>query len=324
VLRRHAASLAALSFALLVAHPSWALSYSNLFVLGDSLVDAGNTQALVLALTGGATDVTPAAAGYYNGRFTNGINPADVMNLAVEGSQSVKSWVGGDNFSFGGARARTDGDFIADLSAQTTSLLTAHPALDSGALYMINIGGNDVRDIILGGLTGAARQAVIDAAALAVQTSVASLQAAGATNILFVGVGNVGSTPESALHMPPLTTEGRQASIDMNTAIQSALPGGVMYFDTIALTDAVAANPAAFGLPPGILQVPSCISAGASPTCTNYAFFDNVHPTTQVLQILGNQLVAFVPEPGTGCLVAIGLFVMSARARRGRSALLRG
>src|SRR4029453_12504788 len=101
------------------AHPSWALSYSNLFVLGDSLVDAGNTQALVLALTGGATDVTPAAAGYYNGRFTNGINPADVMNLAVEGSQSVKSWVGGDNFSFGGARARTDGDFIATWAHST-------------------------------------------------------------------------------------------------------------------------------------------------------------------------------------------------------------
>jgi outer membrane lipase/esterase len=320
VFQRLSASLAVLLLSLYSASPSAALGYSNLFVLGDSLVDAGNTQALVLFFTGGATDVTPAGAGYYQGRFTNGINPADVVNVAVEGSNTVRSGSGGDNFAYGGARARTDGDLVPDLTVQTTSLLSAHPTLDPSALYMINIGGNDARDIVLGGLSGAARTAVINAAALAVQTSVTSLQAAGAQNILFVGVGNVGSIPEILALGGTASTDGRQASIDINAAIQAVLPPGALYFDTIALTDAVAANPADFGLPAGINLTNACLTSGTPnpsgpPTCTDYAFFDSVHPTTQVLQILGNELVAFVPEPGTAGLLVFGLIALGARRR---------
>jgi outer membrane lipase/esterase len=323
VFQRLSASLAVLLLSLFSVSPSAALGFSNLYVLGDSLVDAGNTQALVLLLTGGTTDVTPAGAGYYQGRFTNGINPADVLNLAVEGTNTVRSGSGGDNFAYGGARARTDGDLVPDLTVQTTSLLSAHPALDPSALYMINIGGNDVRDIVLGGLSGAARQAVIDAAALAVQTSVTSLQAAGAVNILFVGVGDVGSIPEILALGGTASTDGRQASIDVNAAIQAALPAGAQYFDTIALTDAIALDPTLFGLPAGINTTVACLTSGTPdpagpPTCIDYAFFDNVHPTTAVLQVLGNELVAAVPEPGTATLLVFGLVALGARRRGAR------
>jgi phospholipase/lecithinase/hemolysin len=314
---RHPLSVAVLTLSLLVASSSSALgTYNNLVVLGDSIVDAGNTQALVLALTGGATDVAPAAAGYYQGRFTNGINPADVVNLAVEGTNSVRSGAGGDNWSFGGARARVDGDFIPDIGSQVSSYLgSVGGVANPNTLYMINIGGNDVRDIVNGGLTGAARQAVLDAAVLAVQTSVVSLQAAGASSILFVGVGNVGSTPETQALGAAAVTAGRQASEDINAAIQAALGPGVMYFNTIGLTDQIALDPTAFGLPAGINTTTACIGTPSAPTCTNYAFWDNVHPTTAVLQILGNELVAFVPEPGTALLFAIGLFGMGVRRR---------
>jgi hypothetical protein len=43
-----------------------------------------------------------------------------------------------------------------------------------------------------------------------------------------------------------------------------------------------------------------------------------VHPTTQVLQVLGDELVIFaVPEPGTGLLVAFGIAIIGARRRAG-------
>jgi phospholipase/lecithinase/hemolysin len=327
VFQRLLASVAVLSLSILVASPSAALtSFDNLFVFGDSIVDTGNTQTLILAATGGATDVTPAAFGYFDGRFTNGINPADVLNLAVEGTNADGSLAGGDNYAFGGARARADADIVPDLSIQVSTYLgNTGGVAGPSSLYMINVGGNDVRDIVLGGLSGPARQAVIDAAVLAISTSVSSLQSAGAQNILFVGVGDVGAIPEILALGGSAPADGRAASEDMNTAIQAALPGSVQFFDTIALFDAVLADPAAFGLPPGLNITEDCLTSGVAnpggpPTCTDFAFFDNVHPTTQVLQLLGAELVLAVPEPGTAWLVSIGLVGIGVRRRRARAA----
>ena len=102
----------------------------------------------------------------------------------------------------------------------------------------------------------------------------------------------------------------------MNSAIQAALPSGVEFFDTIALFDAFALDPAAFGFPPGTDLTNACIGTASAPTCTDFSFWDNVHPTTQVLQLLGDELVAFVPEPGTGLMMMLGLMGLSIRRQR--------
>lgn len=311
-------SLAATAASFFAAGAAQALPFTNLIVFGDSIVDQGNTQAA--AISSGFPDPAPASAGYFGGRFTNGINPADVLNQEIEGTNSVGSLFGGDNFAFGGARARSDGDFLPDLEAQTASFLAraGSTPIDPSTLIMINVGGNDVRDILLGGLAGAARQAVIDAAAAAVSSSISVLQAAGAQNFLFVGVGNVGGIPELAPFGPLAAAAGRQASIDINAAIQAVLPSNAYYFDTIAWSDQLLANPALFGLPAGLNTTTACLGSGApapggAPTCDDYAFFDTVHPTTQVLQLLGEELINVVPEPGTGILMMIGLTLLASR-----------
>jgi outer membrane lipase/esterase len=313
-------SATALLVGVLSAGNAAALNFSNLFVLGDSLVDAGNTQAAVLNATGGLLDVTPASEGYFNGRFMNGPNFADVVNQAVEGTNSVGSLFGGDNFGFGGARARDDGDTLPDAIAQTGLLLqTQGGVADPNALYLINFGGNDARDIAIGGLSGAARQQVIDDAVSAITTSIGLLQGAGAQNILFVGVGDVGGIPEILKLGGTASADGRAASEDLNAAIQAALPGGVQFFDTMTLFDQIAANPALFGLPANLELAESCVGAGANvpdATCSGFAFFDDVHPTTQLMQILGDSVVLAVPEPGTALLLMLGLAGLSATGRR--------
>jgi len=295
----------------LLASAAAALPYTSLVVFGDSIVDAGNTHDLALAFA--QPDPTPAGAGYFDGRFTNGINPADVVNLAISGVNSDNSLDGGTNYAFGGARARNNADVLPDLAAQVTQYSTAVGGVaNPNALYMINVGGNDVFDILNGGN----QTTITNAAVAAITTSITTLQTMGAQNILFVGVGDVGSPPASN----GAEAVGRNISIALNTAIQAALPGGVQYFNTIALTDAIAANPALYGLPPGLLTEVSCLNGGGAPpggppTCNSYAFFDNVHPTTQVLQVLGNAIVSVVPEPGTGLLLSLGLVALAVRRR---------
>ncbi|MFK7896408.1 MAG: SGNH/GDSL hydrolase family protein [Myxococcota bacterium] len=301
---------------LLFSASASALDFSNLIVFGDSIVDTGNTQAAVVGA--GFPDPAPAGAGYFGGRFTNGINPADVLNNEIEGTNAVGSIFGGDNYSFGGARARDDGDFLPDVVNQVISYTTTlgGGGIDPNALIMINVGGNDVRDIVINGLTGAARQGIIDDAVTAISSAVSFLQLAGAQNILFTGVGDVGGIPEILALGGTAPVDGRQASEDMNAAIQAALPGDVTFFDTISFFDQVQANPAAFGLPVGINLTDACVGTADAPTCTNYAFFDTVHPTTQLLQVLGAELVTVVPEPGTGLLMMLGLAGLASGRRQ--------
>ena len=80
----HLRRVVVLAFVCLVSPP--AAAFSNLFVFGDSIVDAGNTHDLAIAF--GVTDPTPAASGYFDGRFTNGLNPADVLSLSITGANS--------------------------------------------------------------------------------------------------------------------------------------------------------------------------------------------------------------------------------------------
>jgi phospholipase/lecithinase/hemolysin len=301
--------------ALPVASPVAAATFNNLVVFGDSLMDAGN-----ISVTTGSTTPSPAS-GYYNGRFSNGPVASDFLNQAIEGSLSSPSLLGGDNYAFGGARGATNGDSIPDLTAQVSAYLArTGGTADPNTLYLINVGRNDVRDILL----GANEATTIAAVVSAVTTQISVLSSLGAQHFLVAGVRDAGAIPETIAMGPAFQVAGRNASVAMSNAIFAALPAGVAKVDVIALFDAVTANPAAYGLPAGINLTQACLGSGTPdpngpPTCNNYEFFDAVHPTTQVAALLGGAFIAAVPEPGTGMLVTIALLGLALRwGRQGR------
>ena len=177
-----------------ITGPASAMMFSDVITFGDSIVDAGNFNIGTFPF---------ASPPYFMGRFSDGPNAADKLNLAVEGSLSVPSLSGGDNYAWGGAMARTDGagfdDGIPDFALQVTTYLTPLGGVaDPGALYLINFGSNDLFGLLPPPgtvISGAAAETVIDDTVAAITGGVATLIGAGATHIVVVGVGNVGFTP---------------------------------------------------------------------------------------------------------------------------------
>jgi phospholipase/lecithinase/hemolysin len=315
-----AAGVAALSAA------AQAGPFSTLYVFGDSLVDAGNTQLAVLGA--GFPDPAPASSGYFQGRFTNGLNYVDYLQQNLNGQNTRASLAGGNNFSFGGALARNNGDLIPDLAMQVGMYFArSGGTADPNALYIVNVGGND----LFAAATNPALAATFAADTIGViNAQIRALNLAGARNILVTGLPNVGGSPVITSQGALASAGARALSVNFNNLFQASLNGltleanTTLYrFDYISFFDDVTANLAAFGLPANLNTTTPCTFAQpntATPNCTPFAFFDAVHPEARFQQ-LAFQNIAFltgIPEPMTWGLMGLGLVGLGLARRKRR------
>lgn len=285
-------------------------AYSDLYVFGDSLVDAGNIE--IVAALGNQPDPSPAALGYFPGRFSNGPTFADRLNQRLFGTLSTPAFAGGNNYGFGGALATTSGDDIPDFAAQIGLFgLLNGPVADPDALYLVNFGGNDGFAI----LNGAPLAPGAVGAALA--SGVAQLAALGARNFLVTNVVDLAVAPITDGFEPVASA----VSIAVNAGIDDAfaaltLPGDarVFRFDAFALSRAFAADPGAYGLP-GLDMTTVCIEIGAGPACPNLNFMDRVHPTAVVHDVFGDAIFQQVPAPAALALFGLALAPLAWRRR---------
>src|SRR5262249_4141400 len=128
------------------------------------------------------------------------------------------------------------------------------------ALYVIAIGGNDIR----AALTVADPSVVIGAALAGVSQNVQRLYQAGARKVLLWNVPNLGRTPairrpDTAACPPSLPgcviNGAKAASVGYNAGLSQVLQGlgalpdiEIVPFDTFASLEAIASNPGKFGL----------------------------------------------------------------------------
>ena len=201
------------------------LSFSNVYVLGDSLVDSGNVLGLLrwYNLDGWLLpEGAPVAEdGYFDGRFTNGYTYADLIANRYVGTptepvfpygydDALFGWpiapfardpVGSSlNFAYGGAQVYRDGSFLPGIDGQTDALRDAVDGrFGAQDLVIISIGGNDVRELApaTGFVTGR------DIAMLDIQRSVAELLSElsqlagdGLRTVMLTGMPDVGQIPE--------------------------------------------------------------------------------------------------------------------------------
>ncbi len=306
--------LRVLTAAAILAAPVAAAKPDQVVVFGDSLVDAGN----IYLATGGtaATNVyNNPSRGYFPGRFTNGPDYTDLLDKRLYGSYATPSLAGGNNYAFGGATYVANGGPVPNLTAQV-GLYTAGHAVDSKALYIINLGGNDVFALENPAFPAAAVPAYETALTSTLATTLQGLDAAGATRILITGIPNTDAT---GFALDKLV----QAELD---AITPTLKNATLLrFSYQTLFEGIAADPLRFGVPP-ITHLPNdgCfdhLTPPATTDCSGYFSVDGVHPIAPiqaaVFRAVAHDIgVGAVPEPAAWSLMIAGFGLVGTAARR--------
>lgn len=323
---------------------------TNLFVFSDSLSDGGNSGLLSQAATGGALTFPPFP--YYNGQYSNGQVAVEYLWQMYNGAAPfTPSLAGGTNYAIGGATSGLSNynsvnpnvpAFLQPAysnlgnASQLTTFASQAPAFDPAtSLFVIWTFANDVfywqgtGGMLPGTATGLPGSpgdvtALIANGVTNIVDSVLSLAGAGAQHFLIPNMPDLGKTP--AFLGSPLQADMTALTLAFNgtlgttlTALDAALTSAeIVQFDTAAAFMAVLANPAAYGM---TVTDKACFDNLASGLCNplnwnEWVFWDSVHPTTAMHQVIGEQFRKAVPEPAAIVLVALGLFGLVATRRR--------
>jgi len=282
--------------------------YGRIVVFGTSLSDPGNAFALT-----GQINTAPdylndgflvPSAEYARGghHFSNGATWSEqfARSLALAGdARPAFGDTGGHatNYAVGGARAREGGTDV-NLSRQVTTFLQQFGGVaPSDALYVIEMGGNDIRDALVAYSRGEDPTPILKAANLSIATNIGALYAAGARNFLVWRAPNVGFTPA----IRSLGAGGVQLGTALTMGFNAGLDGVVTYFrqfpgisiatlDAFAVLNALVQRPAAFGL---TNVEAACITPDIAPfVCDRpdeFLFWDGIHPTVAVHAILAQE-----------------------------------
>jgi outer membrane lipase/esterase len=309
------------AFAAFGAAEAQSAQFSNVYVFGDSLSDAGYFRPFLRG-------ILPAAVADGMGRYTT--NPGPVWSELVAtyyGVNGRPSNAGGTIYAQGGARvtgtpgvSTPPGQAERPISTQVTEFLAANPTADPNALYTVWAGANDLFFNLGAFQAGAITQAqlqtnVLGAAAAEIQ-QIARLRAAGARYIMVFTLPDIGATPAFA---GSAATAGAVTALSAgyNTTLLTGLASAgirVIPVDSFSLLAEIRANPASFGI--SNVTTPAC---GAFPPVTTAAtanslfcnasslvtpgadrthlFADGVHPTSAAHAIIAQFAESLIEGP---------------------------
>jgi phospholipase/lecithinase/hemolysin len=300
--------------ALGLAAPEWAAAqsrYSGIVVFGTSLSDPGNAFVLVgdastppdFMLNPLLIPSAPYAKGGHH--FSNGATWVEQYARSVGLGDSVRPALATadpavTNFAVGAARAYDDGVNFNLTRQVDTFLLRSGGVASSQALYVIEMGGNDIRDAFQLYATPGGNGGVILAQALgAIAANIQRLYGAGAREFLVWAAPDVSLTPAirslgpGAQGLASFVTQAFNGNLAVVLAQLSAgLPGtSFARLDAYQILNAiVAADPLPFGL---TNVTTACVTPNIAPfnckPADEFLFWDGIHPTKTGHAILAQE-----------------------------------
>jgi phospholipase/lecithinase/hemolysin len=236
---------------------------------------------------------------------------AERLGIAGAGTPSSQ---GGSNYAVGGATAlRPDANHLQD---QLSRYLADHPVADPDALHAIWIGFNDIQ--FSSGVTDLDlyTQSIVDV----IQGSMETLLSAGARYFLVPTAWDYSATPLAQFSNE--TTQERWATLsllfkDKLDAMLDGFAEPVYRMDAYELSRYIEGGAWRLGFSEGRYRY-----CGQRDDCTGYVWKDQVHPASEVHEMLAERAYegmlegssgAPVPEPGSGLLTALGLSLLAAR-----------
>lgn len=308
-MRTFRATRAAAAIAFSLAAGVASAQFSNFWVFGDSLSDAGSFK-----------PVLPPGTGLY----TTNPGPMWTQVLAQRyGMTSTPANQGGNDYAEGGARVALQPGVPPNfpLTANATPVLTqisqhlSAGAADPGALYSVWAGGNDLFTqfalLQAGVITTAQLQQNMVLAAQQLVGGAAQLQAAGARNLMVFNLPDAGKTPDGI-------ESGNGAAIGQvvglyNSTIQAGLNqigGNVIRVNVHGLFNEVIADPARYGFANVTSRACNNDFGGrvyslfctpdtlVSPDAPNtYLFADGNHPTTAGMNLIAQLAASMIEGP---------------------------
>lgn len=283
--------------------------FDEMVVFGDSLSDTGNLASFIGAF--------PSPPFFEGSRVSNGPvaveGLADKLGLEAAASMHLVGGSGGSNFAVAGARARAAGDQPIYLATQVGAYLLQTGGIASAdSLYVVFIGGNDVRDTR--GIPRKASNEILNAAAVAIDQQIRLLISAGAQHILVVNSPDIGSIPETGLkaieaNNKHLARQTKRRSKQFNRKLARKVRRieyetglDLVLFDIFDYLQKVLRNSTAFGY---TNTSDACFSTDMgqfNPECEfgqrfpEFLFFDEIHPSGRSHERVSRAMYAEVPE----------------------------
>ncbi|HED15888.1 MAG TPA: hypothetical protein ENI64_03575 [Gammaproteobacteria bacterium] len=279
-------------------------SFKQVYVFGDSLSDTGNLASI--------TGNFPSPPFYMN-RVSNGAVAVEVManklGLSAQASLHLIGPEAGTNYAV--ARANAAGTEPIDLAAQTSIFLANHGyAAPEDALYVILIGGNDIRSAR--GVTDTnTANTIVDAAIMQISQTINQLARSGAHSFLLINAPDIGAIPETRI-LAQLTNDpgmiaratrlSKRFSKKLKIAIKhrdesdesDELDMDITQFNLLKFFNKLIKKGSKAGFSNTTDACFSSITFTFNPGCNfgqnfdQYIFFDEIHPTARVHAIIGN------------------------------------
>jgi phospholipase/lecithinase/hemolysin len=291
------------------------MTFKSIVVFGDSLSDPGNDFALIHEQNTPPYDNikyldqliiphVPYAKGGHH--YSNGATWVEQFARLRGLAQYVTpAWQSAGakaaNYAVGGGRARDDGDQThRNLPQQASQFLkdVGYQA-PSDTLYVIEFGGNDLRDVLT-----SRDLSIIFSAVESIRDNILILNGFGAKKFLVWKVPDLSLTP-AIIAMDSMTPGVKQGVYDAVFAFNywldvylSGLAGiELKRFDAASAVQALVRNPEAYGLE---VVDKACVTPKVPPfDCKEpdeYLFWDGIHPTKTAHGIFAQEVAALLSQ----------------------------